>query len=349
MVILGIDAHKRTHTVVAIDERGPRARRRRPRWRRRPTDHLSCCGGPSSSAASGCWAVEDCRHLSRRLEADLLAAGERIVRVPPKLMAHARGLGPHLRQVRPDRRAGGRPGGAARAGPARRPARRPGRELRLLVDHREDLVAERTRHQPAALAPARARPELGSRRPVARPGSSTSTRSQPGSPASDGTVARIAARARRAHPRAHHRSQRASNARSPSSSPPGPDAARARRGRRAHRGQDRRRGRRRPPVPLQGRLRPSQRHRPAAGVVGQPRPPPAVPHRQPPAQRRDPPHRRHPEPLSPRRPGLPRAPDRRATPTEALPRLKRQLSDVVYRALLADAEPVTEAASPRRA
>lgn len=30
------------------------------------------------------------RHLSRRLERDLLGAGERIVRVPPKLMAHAR-------------------------------------------------------------------------------------------------------------------------------------------------------------------------------------------------------------------------------------------------------------------
>jgi hypothetical protein len=36
------------------------------------------------------WAIEDCRHLSRRLERDLLVAGERIVRVPPKLMAHAR-------------------------------------------------------------------------------------------------------------------------------------------------------------------------------------------------------------------------------------------------------------------
>jgi transposase len=36
------------------------------------------------------WAVEDCRHLSRRLEADLLAGGEEIVRVPPKMMAHAR-------------------------------------------------------------------------------------------------------------------------------------------------------------------------------------------------------------------------------------------------------------------
>src|SRR5262249_57554534 len=36
------------------------------------------------------WAVEDCRHLSRRLERDLLAAGERIARVPPKLRANAR-------------------------------------------------------------------------------------------------------------------------------------------------------------------------------------------------------------------------------------------------------------------
>jgi transposase len=34
--------------------------------------------------------VKDCRHLSRRLEGDLLAVGEQIVQVPPKLMAHAR-------------------------------------------------------------------------------------------------------------------------------------------------------------------------------------------------------------------------------------------------------------------
>lgn len=36
------------------------------------------------------WAIEDCRNMTRGLERDLLAAGERIVRVPPKLMAHAR-------------------------------------------------------------------------------------------------------------------------------------------------------------------------------------------------------------------------------------------------------------------
>lgn len=36
------------------------------------------------------WAVEDCCHLSRRLERELLGAGETIVRVPPKLIVHTR-------------------------------------------------------------------------------------------------------------------------------------------------------------------------------------------------------------------------------------------------------------------
>ena len=36
------------------------------------------------------WAIEDCRHVSRRLEQALLAAGERVVRVPPKMMGASR-------------------------------------------------------------------------------------------------------------------------------------------------------------------------------------------------------------------------------------------------------------------
>jgi hypothetical protein len=36
------------------------------------------------------WAIDDCRHLSRRLERDLLAAGEQVVGVPPRLMAASR-------------------------------------------------------------------------------------------------------------------------------------------------------------------------------------------------------------------------------------------------------------------
>ena len=86
--------------------------------------------------------MEDCRHLSRRLEADLLAAGERIVRVPPKLMAHARDSArtygksdpiDALAVARAALREPDLPGGPARRpGPgaptARRPPRRPGQQ-----------------------------------------------------------------------------------------------------------------------------------------------------------------------------------------------------------------------------
>jgi transposase len=94
------------------------------------------------------WALEDCRQLSRQLERTLQVAGERLVRVPPKLMA-------------PSRRAGRVRGKSdpidalAVARAALREPRldhpRPGeerlRELKLLVDHRDDLVDERRRAQ----------------------------------------------------------------------------------------------------------------------------------------------------------------------------------------------------------
>jgi transposase len=88
---------------------------------------------------------EDCRHLPRRLEAGLLAAGEQIVRVPPKLMAHAPDSARTYGNSDPiDALAVAR---AAVREPDLPVARLDGpeRELRLLVDHREDLVAERTR------------------------------------------------------------------------------------------------------------------------------------------------------------------------------------------------------------
>lgn len=36
------------------------------------------------------WAVEDCRHVSARLERALLGAGERVIRVPPALTGESR-------------------------------------------------------------------------------------------------------------------------------------------------------------------------------------------------------------------------------------------------------------------
>ena len=91
------------------------------------------------------WAIEDCRHLSTRLERDLLAAGQQVVRVPPKLMA----------QTRASARTRGKSDPIDALAVARAALREPdlpvaahdevSRELKLLVDRREDLVAERTR------------------------------------------------------------------------------------------------------------------------------------------------------------------------------------------------------------
>ena len=145
MVIFGIDAHKRSHTVVVIDEHG-RQLAQRTTNHTATTDHIELLRWAERFDADRLWAVEDCRHLSRRLEADLITAGERIVRVPPKLMAHARD----------GARTYGKSDPIDALAIARAALREPelpaahldehARQVRLLVDHREDLLAERTRH-----------------------------------------------------------------------------------------------------------------------------------------------------------------------------------------------------------
>jgi transposase len=144
MVVLGIDAHKRTHTVVAVDEAG-RQLGVRVTKATSTAAHLDLVVWADRFGRDRTWAVEDCRHLSRRLEADLLGAGETIVRVPPKLMAHSRDSARTYGKSDPiDALAVAR---AALREPGLPVARLDGpeRELRLLADHREDLVAERTR------------------------------------------------------------------------------------------------------------------------------------------------------------------------------------------------------------
>ena len=74
MVILGIDAHKRSHTVVAVDELGRQLGERC--ITAISSDHLALLAWAERFGATRLWAVEDCRHLSRRLERDLLGAGE---------------------------------------------------------------------------------------------------------------------------------------------------------------------------------------------------------------------------------------------------------------------------------
>lgn len=145
MVTLGVDAHKRSHTVVAADPNGRRLSQ--ITVQATPAGHLRALEWAQELDGERRWAIEDCRHLSRRLQADLLRAGEAVTCVPPKLMAGARRGGRTRGKSDPiDAEAVAR---AALREPDLPEARLDGpeREVRLLVDHREDLVAERTRVQ----------------------------------------------------------------------------------------------------------------------------------------------------------------------------------------------------------
>ncbi|MGI0130805.1 MAG: IS110 family transposase [Thermoplasmata archaeon] len=142
MVTLGVDAHKRTHTIVAADDNGSVQAERTVAAT--PAGHLEGLRWAQQWTERR-WAIEDCRHLSRRLATDLLVAGEAVVRVPPKLTAGARRSARTRGKSDPiDALAVAR---AALREPDLPVAQLDGatREIRLLVDHRDDLVAERTR------------------------------------------------------------------------------------------------------------------------------------------------------------------------------------------------------------
>src|SRR3954451_13351499 len=143
MVTFGVDAHKRTHTIVVIDDHG------KPLGQTTigttSKNQLVLVQWAARFGAERQWAVEDCRHLSRRLERDLLGAGECLGRVPPKLMAHARDSARSYGKSDPiDALAVAR---AALREPDLPTAQLdgPAGEVRLLSDHRDHLVAERTR------------------------------------------------------------------------------------------------------------------------------------------------------------------------------------------------------------
>ncbi|MFP5331407.1 MAG: IS110 family transposase [Acidimicrobiia bacterium] len=144
MVVIGIDAHKKTHTAVAVDEAGRR---------------LGSVTVPATSEGhlklvrwaarfEQCrWAVEDCRHVTVRLERDLLAVGQCVSRVPPALTARTRkmvraaGKSDEIDALAVAR--------AALANPDLPIAvlDGPSRQLRQLVDHREQMVGHRTAMQ----------------------------------------------------------------------------------------------------------------------------------------------------------------------------------------------------------
>lgn len=143
MVVLGVDPHKRGHTVVAVDEAGRKLGEVTVGSGR--DGQLRLLGWARGLASERLWAVEDGRHVAGRLVSGLLGVGERVVWVPPKLMARARASARTPGKSDPiDALAVAR---AALREPDLPAAVLPGVALgvRLLLDHREDLVGERTR------------------------------------------------------------------------------------------------------------------------------------------------------------------------------------------------------------
>ena len=145
MMVIGVDPHKQSHTAVAADELGRKKAQMTVRARR--DGHRELIAWARQAAPhERAWAVEDVRHVAGGLIRELLAAGETVVFVPPKLMAGARKGGRERGKSDPiDALAIAR--AALREGTALPAARldEQVREVRLLSDHRADLVAERTR------------------------------------------------------------------------------------------------------------------------------------------------------------------------------------------------------------
>lgn len=143
MVVVGADVHKRTHTFVAVDEVGKELGHKT--FPATTPGHQDAVRWARERFGNDLlWAIEDCRHLSARLERDLLTAGQSVVRVPPKMMAEQRRIA----------RTRGKSDPIDAAAVARAALREPdlpvashdeqSRELKLLVDRRDDLVKHRT-------------------------------------------------------------------------------------------------------------------------------------------------------------------------------------------------------------
>lgn len=143
VVVIGADVHKRTHTFVAVDETGRQLGQLTVQTDTKGHDKAVRWAQQSFGSALR-WGLEDCRNMSARLEMDLLAAGQTVVRVAPKMMAEQRRIA----------RTRGKSDPIDALAVARAVQREPGlpeashdessREIKLLVDHRENLVRQRT-------------------------------------------------------------------------------------------------------------------------------------------------------------------------------------------------------------
>jgi transposase len=146
MIVIGVDTHKRSHTLVALDA-VTGATRGQLTIPASTDGTLEAMRFAAALDSERVWAVEDCRHVSGRLERELLASGDRVVRVKPGL-------------TETSRRAARQPGKSdpidataiARAAPREGIDTLPvafldeqAHEIRVLNDYRRQLVSERVR------------------------------------------------------------------------------------------------------------------------------------------------------------------------------------------------------------
>jgi transposase len=148
MIVIGADTHKRTHTCVAAKAGTGEVAGERTAAARKPGFRELLDWGRSLDAER-VWALEDCRHVSGNFERFLVDHGERVVRVPPTLMGESR-KGERSRGKSDPIDALAIARAALKEGPETLPAAHLDEralEVKLLLDHREDLVRSRAEDQ----------------------------------------------------------------------------------------------------------------------------------------------------------------------------------------------------------
>ena len=148
MIVIGTDTHKQSHTCGAVfAATGQLAGELTAPARKAGFAELLDWGRKLDPERI--WAIEDCRHVSGSFERFLVTSGEQVVRVPPKLMGESRRGERTAGKSDPiDALAVAR--AALREGPETLPAAHldeDALELKLLLDHREDLVKARSEDQ----------------------------------------------------------------------------------------------------------------------------------------------------------------------------------------------------------
>jgi hypothetical protein len=266
MIVIGTDTHKRSHALAAVDEGTGRLRGSRE-IKADDAGHLAAVRWARELDEERVWAIEDCRHVSGRLE----QAAARRRRAGCQSPAEDDGCVPsrraRTRQVRSDRRAGGRPRGRqgrCRSLPGRLPGRAGDGDPAAVRSPRDSGSRADPHAEPAALASAgavsRARGQARARRAVAP--APARARRPAAAQARNGRQGQGRARAARADPASHPPGRRA-RARTGRADRRLPAQAARRAGlRRADRRAADRPHRRRQTLPLRRVLRPPRRHCP---------------------------------------------------------------------------------------